>query len=444
MTSSSTSAATFTRKRAFRLGAGAASAGVLGAFSLVGATPAMAATDADCNDANTISIAAGEDAGDIQDALDLGAELICLSGTFVLDTTLLYYDDVTIHGLPGATLDGNNLVGILEYVTPDVGDNPALVVENLRFTRGNSMSGSGGAINADNVTVINSVFDHNVADGNGGAIAAYFASVTNSTFDTNEASNGGAIQTYSAAVVYGSTFSHNEADSSGGAISSYGFGDDTGFVDITNSTFFENSSPEGDGGAIVARAGSIVQSTFLGNFVGPYNGQAVFFYGGSDGEEDTDLLELRGNIFAGTNNLYAHLLDDGDGGIISDLGGNVFSTSAALENDFTASTSTKFEKSPTALFGPNTLANNGGLTQTVALVGSSPAINAVPVGEPSVAVDQRGTARDALSDSGAYEYVPALADTGSTPNGWLAGIAGGLLAAGAAALVVTRRRFSNR
>src|SRR6188768_1937559 len=97
MTSSSTSAA-FTRKRAFRIGAGAASVGVLGAFSLIGAAPAMAATDADCNAGNTFT--AGVDPViDIQTALNGAAELICLDGYFEIDTTLVYSHDVIFHGL---------------------------------------------------------------------------------------------------------------------------------------------------------------------------------------------------------------------------------------------------------------------------------------------------------------------------------------------------------
>jgi hypothetical protein len=427
MTSSSTSAA-FTRKRAFRIGAGAASAGVLGAFSLVGATPAMAATDADCNATNTFT--AGTDpASDIQTSLDGGAELVCLAGTYVLDATLIYYEDVTIHGLPGATLDGDGDTQILRWETFEQAPIPYLTVENLRFTGGSAIEG--GAIEAYGVTVINSTFDDNDADF-GGGIWAYTADITDSTFTDNEAYFGGAVFTQYGATVYGTTFDQNIGNEDGGAIASYGV------VDVVNSTFFENTN-DGPGAAIATGGGSIVQSTFLNNDGGgESDGQAVVLY---NSEED---LDLRGNIFATDSPLYSLVADFSDGGSINDLGGNVFSTAAVLENDFTASPSTQFEKSQAALFGPNTLANNGGLTETVALIGSSPAINAVPVGEPSVTVDQRGTARDALSDSGAYEYVPALADTGSTPNGWIAGIAGGLLAAGAAALVVTRRRFSNR
>jgi LPXTG-motif cell wall-anchored protein len=97
------------------------------------------------------------------------------------------------------------------------------------------------------------------------------------------------------------------------------------------------------------------------------------------------------------------------------------------------------------LFDGATLADNGGPTETVALYAGSPAVDAVPAGEPSVTVDQRGVARDARSDAGAYEYVPApapqaLAATGSTTAGWAAAAAGVLLAAGAAVIATARRR----
>jgi hypothetical protein len=57
------------------------------------------------------------------------------------------------------------------------------------------------------------------------------------------------------------------------------------------------------------------------------------------------------------------------------------------------------------MLGP--LASNGGPTETLALLTNSPAINAgTAAGAP--ATDQRGAARDALPDIGAYEFGPAV------------------------------------
>jgi hypothetical protein len=59
------------------------------------------------------------------------------------------------------------------------------------------------------------------------------------------------------------------------------------------------------------------------------------------------------------------------------------------------------------------LAENGGPTQTMALLSGSPAIDA---GTASVApaTDQRGVSRESPPDIGAYEFIPAA---GSRANG---------------------------
>jgi hypothetical protein len=68
----------------------------------------------------------------------------------------------------------------------------------------------------------------------------------------------------------------------------------------------------------------------------------------------------------------------------------------------------------TADLSPSGLQNNGGPTQTIALLSTSPAINAIPPavctdasGNP-VLTDQRGVARPQASgcDIGAFEFVP--------------------------------------
>ena len=56
------------------------------------------------------------------------------------------------------------------------------------------------------------------------------------------------------------------------------------------------------------------------------------------------------------------------------------------------------------------LANNGGPTQTRALLLGSPAIDLVPLSSCTVSADQRGVARPqgAGCDSGSYEHLPTL------------------------------------
>lgn len=432
----------FTRSRAVRVASGLASFGVVVGFSLVGATPASAATDADCTLANTVDATAGGTSSDIQDLLTSLEPVICLSGTFTLTAGLTYNYNVTLHGLPTATLDGNSTYGILT----DTGSN-TLTVENLRFTNGDAVDG--GAINGYGVIVQNSRFDNNVAFDSGGAISAYGVEISDSVFENNEALNGGAVLAQFVSVER-TTFTNNSAGDSGGAIAGYAVTEVTsstfngnsafnvggaiasyGTFTVENSTFFENSTDPGDGyaGGIFSAGGDITQSTFLDNTANPTGGQSI----GNDG----GTLNLRGNIFAGSDSTAPHLYA---GGIV-DQGGNLFTTPEAIEALTSVKPSTQFDLTTLAIFNGATLADNGGPTRTVALYSGSPAINAVPADPDSLTIDQRGVARPAVSDAGAYEFVaPVLAATGSSaPIGLLGGAAALLLAGGALALGLARR-----
>lgn len=234
-----------------------------------------------------------------------------------------------------------------------------------------------------------------------------------------------------------------------------------------NSTYVENSAGE-VGGAIFAEYGQVILSTFLDNTAaGDIGSNAIFVF---DPEETTSLA---GNIFAGAPGTAQVGEDTADSYV--DLGGNVFSTSAATEIAIDpAHPSTRFDASVTSLFGAGGgLGDNGGPTQTVALVAGSPAIDAVPAevlldfapttleaasanltpadalqaASDSTDLDQRGTERTGLVDAGSFEFGDAeLAATGSDPiaTGWLAGIATLLLGGGAVALFVSRRSARTR
>ncbi|MCY7413537.1 MAG: hypothetical protein LH471_10960, partial [Salinibacterium sp.] len=242
----------------------------------------------------------------------------------------------------------------------------------------------------------------------------------------NEAGTaGGAIISYGTATVNSSTFADNSGGSAGGAIVA------NSGVDVINSTFVGNSTDDGGaGGAIAAFQGAIVQSTFVDNSTGGGDGESLFSTASEDG------LTIQGNIFAGTG----AAAQVGDSNTVADLGGNIFSTSAANEAFLTApQPTTAFGISTALLFNGAILADNGGPTQTVALYAGSPAVNFVPAVLASVTVDQRGIARDSRSDAGAFEFPPTLAATGPESIGVLGGAAALLLALGGLAVGVTRR-----
>jgi predicted outer membrane repeat protein len=253
--------------------------------------------------------------------------------------------------------------------------------------------------------------------------------VASSTFTRNSSpGGGGAIYSFGSLTIIGSTFVENSA----GPIAAAGvpFG---GAIDvrtggnITASTFYKNTAQH-TGGAIVHSAApsdllAITNSTFAGNFAGEYGG-AVTTQGGLTLVVNSTLSGNAGGSKGGqvANNVGSVTLsntvlanDAETGGScaitaptvatfrpITDGGGNVSDDGTC---NFTRATSRNHTN---AVLGP--MANNGGPTQTLALLAGSPAISlGVPGSCP--AVDQRGVPRPGAGQacsSGAFQYVMTL------------------------------------
>jgi len=338
---------------------------------------------------------------------------------------------------------------------------------------GNTASEAGGAVFSYAALTSQSTFSGNSAPVGGGLYNA-LGIYEESTFAENSADEGGASRSLFYAATFGSTFVENSAELFGGAIATgfpEGGPEGSGAVISLNSTFVDNTAGE-VGGAVLAEYGQIGLSTFLNNEArtdSPDEHSEAIYVVGSD-----EAMEIGGNIFAGSR-ANAQLGGSSDSAF-GDLGGNVFSTPASTEVALgSPASSDLFSHSVEILFGASAaLADNGGPTQTVALVGTSPAINAVPAdvftvlasaleGDLAAAaelapaagglvaasdspdVDQRNETRAGLADAGAYEYGepdPELAATGAdtVAMGWLAGLTTLLLGAGAALMLGARRR----
>lgn len=333
------------------------------------------------------------------------------------------------------------------------------VVTDSIFTL-NEAELSGGAITSyDSVEATGSTFTSNYASAVGGAILGEeLVDVSSSTFTQNEAEFGGAITGYEQVTVGRSTFVDNFS-AYGGAINS----DDV--VSVVNSTFVDNEATD-EGGAIYAGTGTVGFSTFLNNTAAePVDGEELpgeAIYLEFDGEDD---LEIRGNIFAGTSgNPQLGVGTVVEPTAIVDRGGNVFSTSEATEADLNdPAESTLFSQSISAIFGASpALDDNGGSTETVALVPSSPAVDAVPplvdvtLAPASLlaSIDQRGEPKAGeFVDAGAFELQDdelggegaELADTGpdDTKASLLGGFAALFIGIGAAFAIGTRRISRN-
>jgi len=203
---------------------------------------------------------------------------------------------------------------------------------------------------------------------------------------------GGGLSNSGTVTITNSTFSGNSAPGSfGGAINSGG----GSTLNVTNSSFAANSATGGFGGAIYSNSGTVTvtNSTFSGNSATGGFGAAVF----NNGVGGVTLRNTIVTNSVGTGNCS---------GAIANGGNNIDSAATCGWGSASGSMS-----STDPLIGP--LANNGGPTQTFALLAGSPAINGVSFGAPNSApaTDQRGTARPqgTAFDIGAYEFAVVVA-----------------------------------
>ncbi|GIW43121.1 MAG: hypothetical protein KatS3mg077_0403 [Candidatus Binatia bacterium] len=308
-------------------------------------------------------------------------------------------------------------------------------------TLSGNRAGRGGAISnaSGTVTITNSTISNNRSGRNGGGIGnAGAVTITNSTLSGNSADDGGGIMNFGRVTITESTLSQNTARSGGG------IGNDGGTATITNSTISGNSAQD-IGGGIWNNQNStvtVINSTLSGNSAGSRGGGIR-----NDGtvnlsfvtiveNQATDPDSLGGGLFSGgtaTTKVKNSIVGNNtaptdpnctDGGTFTATGVNL-ATDAATQSCGTNFTYVPSTGAGGLNLGP--LQNNGGSTETHALLSGSAAIDAVTdctdVDDNSVSEDQRGVARPqdgdgdstALCDVGAYESGP-LAALSPTPT----------------------------
>ena len=305
-----------------------------------------------------------------------------------------------------STISGNTGGGISNGGGNGAGGGGTLTVTNSTIS-GNTGDGiSNGGGNWDfgdggTVTVTNSTISENTGDGisNGGAnpggYSAGTVTVTNSTIAGNTGdgiSDGGGSWIVGYASAYGgtamvtnSTIAGNTGDgiSNGGGNGDNG---DGGTATVTNSTIAGNT---GDGisngsGSDYGGGGTatVTNSTIAGNFG----------YGISNGGDTTNLE----NTIVASNGLTNSDCDlSGDFNLAFSLIQNVNGFS------FTETVPGSNLSGVDPLLG--LLQNNGGPTETMALLPGSPAIGAGEIVD-GITTDQRGELRADPPDIGAYQY----------------------------------------
>ena len=370
---------------------------------------ALQGTSALSGTAATVNVGAG---GTVQNGVDVaasGGTVNLAAATYTLGKTVGINKSLTLNGAGAAnsTVSGNKAVQVF-----NIGNNSIVNINRLRVTNGGTRKygsqGGGIYINlGSTLNLTNSLFSDNLAT-TGGAIynAGGTVNISDSTFSSNLGSGGSAIYNAESgtASIKNSTFSSNSA-LAGGAVFN------NGILNVSNSTFSSNSAQAFNfeialifkyfgGGAIYNAGGTanIANSTFSGNLVPGGNGGAIF----NNGTVNFSNSLLVGDMASTGAEAYTVT-----GGVLQFRGANIVGSfgSSGIQGTFTGAP-------PIALIGGHntvidtTLRNNGGLTQTFALVPGSPAINAssTALGAIPTPTDQRGHAiAEGTRDIGAYE-----------------------------------------
>ncbi len=353
----------------------------------------------DCSLRGAINKANATAGADIIAFADNVRGVIKLNGT----NLPLITEEVTLNG-PGASalaIDGDGKSGIFETAPRS-----ALALNDLTLRNASAPPNVfGGAIynNTGSLTIRDCVLSGNRASA-GGAIcnAGGALVIERSTFSGNTATDfsGGAIYSTGLIRASDSTFSGNVVtDEStgivtgkGGAIFSfYSFGGRFASIDLTNCTLSGNRANRG--GAIYSGANSAVgiqllatvtNCTITGNTA--LNGAGI----ASEGSFTVGNSIISGNSGTDVDNVPT---DTTAGNFVSN-GYNIIGTGTANFNK------AGDQRNTDARLGP--LADNGGPTQTIALLAGSPALDK---GSTTLTTDQRGILRPQgqADDIGAYE-----------------------------------------
>ncbi len=367
------------------------------------------------------------------DASNTGDSIVFQSGvtgTITLTSgSLAIATSLTIDGPGASTLavsgDSNSQV-----FTIDPG--ATVSISGLTVELGHTASNGGGIANLGTLTLTNSTVSSNFAVGDGGGIENEGTlTLTNSRVSGNFAvGDGGGImnESFSTLTATNSTVSGNTGNTGGGGIANFGtltlsnsnvssnFSDTVGagirnFATLifTNSTLSGNSAREGGGGIQNLGTLMVTNSTASGNSAP---------IAGADGieNESSGSATLKNTIMA--NSPDGENCDNFGGTFTSD--GHNLSDDTSCNSLFTGIGD--LNNTPAGLASGG-VKDNGGPTKTIALLATSPAVDAIPVsptndctaidGTTPIATDQRGVTRPRgpACDIGAFELVPSATPT---------------------------------
>jgi hypothetical protein len=287
-----------------------------------------------------------------------------LTGTITLASAL---PDLANHMVITGPIGGGLIIdGASTYRIFVVAATYSVTLNTLTLQHGAPGAAFGGAIqNAGTLRILNCTIQNNsvTATGQGGGI-----------------SNSGTGILY----IDNSTLNNNLSSNTGGAIVNYGN------AYLSNCTLFANTAGTG-GGVMNYKVLSVLNCSIINNSDG-------IIYDNSAGAS----LVIENSILLGSTSYY-DLDIANSGNVVASY--SIIGTYGSSVQGFTGSgniTTTTI----LAIYGTATLSNNGGTTKTVALPGTSAAVNA-GAGSNAPSTDQRGNNRVGTADMGSYEYDPA-------------------------------------
>jgi hypothetical protein len=335
-------------------------------------------------------------------------------GELIIDKDL----DIDGLGADKLTIDGNNTSRVFNVSDENSSSLLNVKIKGLTIANGsatlsNSNGTGGGISNSEDLTVTNSIISNNKGTGlgagvsNSGVLKLFGSTVSNNEIISFPNSgglftSGGGIFNFSTGTIDidSSTISANKANRGGGI-------HNEGNLKVIDSTISGNQSAEGGGGILLrgpSPTADISLSTIANNEANIITTTGTARGGGGGILAQTGTLAIKNTIIAGNK---GRINPDVDGTFTSDgfnLIGNT-TGSRGFEND-------KVEPDINKVLDID-LKNNGGLTETHALVSGSPAINAGDQNfTPPPNFDQRGNIfpriQDGRIDIGAFEVGAPL------------------------------------
>jgi CSLREA domain-containing protein len=355
--------------------------------------------DHDCNDGDC----------SLRDAIETataGQEIdFSVTGTITLTGGQLTINkDLTITG-PGAdqlTISGNNNSRVFRITLPNT-----VTISGLTIADGDAGAG-GGILNHGYLTLNNCIVSSNTAtNGDGGGILnGNHMALKNCTVSGNTATNGdgGGINSQHGATITKCTVSGNTADDGGGI-----YNDDS--LKLTNCTVSGNTAEWGGGiyndeyGDLTLNNCTITDNT--ADFSSTGSGD-----GGGLRTEYRGTINVKNSIIAGNGDpTSAPDCSTDTGGSTVSGGYNLVGKSDGCNWTNAAGDQVGTIAAPVdPQLGP--LADNGGPTETHALLTNSPALDQIPPIGCTVTTDQRGVSRPQPAtgncDIGALEAGPPI------------------------------------